>query len=170
MNAALCFICNAVRTRKTSKTMGNSRISIESGFMNISCVTRLTGASQKAIRNYEAIGLIHQVQRRGKYRVYTMNDVNLVRLIRTAQKLGFKLSELATLTENGNLPTWRGVLELVEKKHTVVQQELVRLDQLCEQLSVLRTELHDCLESTDEEINLKEIDCDLISKNSLFPG
>lgn len=130
--------------------------------MNISHVSRMTGASPKAIRHYEAMGLIPNVQRKGNYRRYTQREVNLIRLIRTAQTLGFKLSELATLTEQGKSPTWLGVLGLVEQKYERVMDELARLDALREQLGSLRNELQDCLASEDEEIDLKEIECELV--------
>ncbi len=130
--------------------------------MNIGLVTKLTGASPKAIRNYEAIGLIYQIQRKGKYRTYNMNDVNLIRLIRTAQKLGFKLSELLALTEEGKLPSWKGIRDLVDQKCLAVEQEIARLGRLREDLMSLSSELGSCPDLDDSEIDLSEIDCDLI--------
>jgi DNA-binding transcriptional MerR regulator len=136
--------------------------------MNIGLVTKLTGASPKAIRNYESIGLIYQIPRKGKYRTYNMNDVTLIRLIRTAQKLGFKLSELVALTEEGKLPSWKGIRDLVNEKCSAVDQEIARLDSLREDLKALSSELDSCPDLDDSEIDLSDIECDLVSKKNLY--
>ncbi len=62
--------------------------------MLIGKVSELTGATRKAIRHYEAIGLIATPDRRGKYRVYNEHDVQIILMIRRAQELGFSLMEL----------------------------------------------------------------------------
>lgn len=131
--------------------------------MNISTVARLTGASPKAIRNYEVLGLIPQVRRQGTYRCYSQQDVNRIRLIRIAQSLGFRLAELRTLTAAGGLPTWRGVLALVEQKYGAIQQDIQRLEQLRDQLGSLREQLQGCEEEGEQAIDLMDIDCDLLN-------
>lgn len=130
--------------------------------LNISRVSQLTGASPKAIRHYEAIGLIADIQRKGSYRTYSARDVNLIHLIRVAQKLGFKLSELGALVQKGRALTWQGVLRLVEQKHATVLDELARLNEQREQLNRLRVELLECLDADEEIIDLTHIDCDLM--------
>lgn len=65
--------------------------------MYIGKLSELTGASRKAIRLYESLGLIPAPMRRGQYRVYGDQDVVLVRMIRRAQEVGFKLAELKEL-------------------------------------------------------------------------
>ena len=60
-------------------------------------VAEMTGASCKAIRHYESLGLLPTPQRRGKYRIYSEQDVFLVHMIKHAQTLGFSLAELKEL-------------------------------------------------------------------------
>jgi len=62
-------------------------------------LSELTGASRKAIRLYESMGLIPAPMRKGQYRVYDERDVNVVRMIRRAQEVGFKLAELKRIVE-----------------------------------------------------------------------
>ncbi len=47
----------------------------EKPYLYIGKVAKITGASCKAIRHYESIGLIPISQRRGKYRVYSERDI-----------------------------------------------------------------------------------------------
>lgn len=132
--------------------------------MNIGSVSQLTGASPKAIRHYEAQGLMPGIQRLGTYRTYTQGDVNRVRLIRTAQALGFKLAELSSLTSNGRSLTWQGILGLIDRKHALVLQEMARLAQQEHQLNALRCELQGCLDASDDEVHLDNVDCDLLAQ------
>lgn len=137
--------------------------------MNISAVSRLTGASPKAIRHYELIGLIPPVQRQGTYRRYSPQDVNRIRLIRTAQALGFRLAELKALTTGGSLPSWGGILALVEQKQQSIQHDIRRLEQLRDQLGSLREQLQGCEEEGEQAIDLLDIDCDLLNVNLQNP-
>lgn len=65
--------------------------------MFIGRVSELTGASRKAIRHYESIGLITMPERLGNYRIYNDHDVTVISMIRQAQTLGFSLAELKEL-------------------------------------------------------------------------
>lgn len=56
-----------------------------------------SGASRKAIRHYESLGLLPPARRKGNYRVYSERDVFLVHMIRHAQSFGFSLAELREL-------------------------------------------------------------------------
>lgn len=57
-------------------------------------VAKITGASHKAIRYYESMGLIPKPARKGRYRVYSELDIFLIHMIKTAQTVGFTLTEM----------------------------------------------------------------------------
>ena len=65
--------------------------------MYIGKLAETTGATPKAIRLYESLGLIPVAIRQGRYRVFSDNDVVLVNMIRRAQTAGFSLAELKEL-------------------------------------------------------------------------
>ncbi|MBC9250204.1 MerR family transcriptional regulator [Pseudomonas alcaligenes] len=65
--------------------------------MYIGKLAKLTGCTPKAIRLYEELGLFAAPPRQGRYRIYTPQHVDIVRLIRIAQAAGFKLAELSGL-------------------------------------------------------------------------
>jgi Cu(I)-responsive transcriptional regulator len=71
--------------------------------MGIGRASEASGVSVKMIRHYEAIGLLNKVARTsGNYRVYTPNDVHVLRFIRRARDLGFSVEEIRAL-----LGLWR---------------------------------------------------------------
>ncbi len=67
--------------------------------MYIGQVSNITGASRRAIRHYEDLNLIHPPLRAGSYRVYDDHHIIVINLIKRAQSLGFKLSELVPILE-----------------------------------------------------------------------
>lgn len=134
--------------------------------MNIGIVSQLTGASPKAIRHYEAKGLMPRVQRQGTYRTYTPAEVNLVRLIRSAQKLGFKLSDLSALTRQGQALTWLAILNLVDQRLDQVSRELARLEQQRHQLSALQHELRACIDPANDVVDLTDVECELLTSTA----
>ncbi len=114
--------------------------------MYIGKLSKLTGATPKAIRHYEMIGLIPSPQRLGKYRFYTKKDVEAVRLIKQAQKYGFKLSELtsivAKISSDKTIP-YRQLIEIIDLKRKKLHQEMERIVALDKGLVDLRKRLHD---------------------------
>lgn len=112
--------------------------------MHIGAVAKTTGASAKAIRLYEELGLLPPVSRRGAYRVYSAEHVQLVRWIRQAQELGFKLSELGILRGVVGDANWSVVAELIEAKRQRIAAEMARLQTIERGLSALAEELQAC--------------------------
>ena len=112
--------------------------------MYIGEIARLARTSPKALRHYEALGLLGDVRRSGAYRVYTQQDLAQVRLIRQAQALGFRLAELLPVLA-GDDTDWAALSRHIAAKRAQIQQEFARLRQLDAQLAGIDTEIRDCL-------------------------
>jgi MerR family copper efflux transcriptional regulator len=93
--------------------------------MYIGKAAQLSGTTIKAIRHYEAIGLLPAPQREGRYRVYSSQSVELLTLIKCAQQLGFKLKELQGILhghQGDRLPWERADQAIASKKQELAGQ------------------------------------------------
>lgn len=99
--------------------------------MYIGEVAQRTGATPKAIRLYETLGLISVPERKGKYRYFQEKDVDQIQIIKQAQRLGFRLAELQEMidqeTSCAAFP-WDEAIVLVEEKVESIRSEIEKLE------------------------------------------
>lgn len=117
----------------------------EDPFLSIGKVAEITGASPKAIRHYEALGLLPAPHRRGKYRIYSERDVFLVHVLKHSQSFGFRLSELKELV-SAKVASRRFPLvianALFERKREELQGQVGELRALLKRLSAMQREMN----------------------------
>ncbi|HLD67280.1 MAG TPA: MerR family transcriptional regulator [Pseudomonas sp.] len=112
--------------------------------MYIGKVAELTGASRKAIRLYEELGLLPPPERAGNYRLYTSHHLIIVSMIKRAQAVGFKLAELVPLMEHKRLGAAfpvefaRGA---IDEKRGEIQDSIARLQAMDGELVKLKADL-----------------------------
>ena len=135
--------------------------------MYIGEVANQSGASPKAIRHYEVLGLLSSVPRAGTYRIYSPSDVMLIRLIKQAQSLGFRLSELKDWQLTSQAPNWAKIMEAVEQKRNAILGEIEQLKKLDHSLEGLGGEIRTCLESSGTQGVSQTLD--LPSSNLPYP-
>lgn len=116
----------------------------ENSLFYIGQLAGLTGATRKAIRHYEAVGLLPKPARRGTYRIYTGRDVFLVHVIKHAQSYGFSLSDLrelvAAIGRQKSFPLKQG-LAMVARKRAALKQQAAELRNLDRRLIGLRRDM-----------------------------
>ena len=112
--------------------------------MLIGRVSELTGATRKAIRHYESIGLITPPDRKGSYRIYNDHDVMVISMICRAKALGFSLFEIKDIvskkTKEKKLPI-NLVYQLIDQKVSDLKQEVEELLLKVENLKEFKIDL-----------------------------
>ena len=100
--------------------------------MYIGKAAQLSGTTIKSIRHYEEIGLLPPPQRRGAYRVYSEQSVELLMFIKCAQQLGFKLKEMQAILDQhrGQTLPWQVVSNAIDSKKQAVMNQIAALQQV----------------------------------------
>lgn len=112
--------------------------------MYIGELARRAGCSPKAVRLYEARGLLGTVARAGSYRVYGEQDLVLVQRIRQALELGFRLDELHSLQRIDEAAGWEALARLLRERREKLRAQMQRLQDQQAQLVALERELRAC--------------------------
>ncbi|WP_418114159.1 MerR family transcriptional regulator [Vibrio scophthalmi] len=116
--------------------------------MYIGEIAKRSGASPKAIRLYESLGLLVDIKRQGRYRIYDERDVKFVRLIKDAQTLGVSLSDLRSLVVERNELNWHAAIELLAEKLNRIDHDMKALARQKEKVEQYRSEIEKCLNPT----------------------
>jgi DNA-binding transcriptional MerR regulator len=107
--------------------------------MRIGELADRAGVNPKTVRYYESIGLLPEPDRLGSgYRDYGDRDVDRLRFVKTAQRLGLSLSEIAEileLRERGERPC--------DYVLAVLERQVADLDRRLAEMAELRQELID---------------------------
>lgn len=135
--------------------------------MEISVLAQLTGVPPKTIRYYESIGVLPSPKRKQNgYREYGEPDIERVKFVSGARRLGFSLDDIAeimALREQREAPC-RVVLNLLNRKAREISERIVELQRLESELEKLY-ELG--LEFPTDDVNGKECVCHLVSSRAI---
>ncbi|MBI3451759.1 MAG: Cu(I)-responsive transcriptional regulator [Rhodospirillales bacterium] len=105
--------------------------------MNIGTVAEMSGVPAKTIRYYESIGLIRSADRRSNnYRDYSTNDVQTLRFIHRARRLGFSVRQVGEL-----LALWQDKQRASHDVKTVAMNHIVEIDRKLAELEGMRRTL-----------------------------
>jgi MerR family copper efflux transcriptional regulator len=107
--------------------------------------SKRSSASIKAIRHYENIGLLPNLGRSGTYRTFTKHDIHFIKLIKEAQKSGFKLAEFKAFFESNGNSSWTEIAKQVRFKESQIEKEIAILKEKQLRLKQYSTLILDCL-------------------------
>jgi MerR family transcriptional regulator, repressor of the yfmOP operon len=105
-------------------------------------ISRLVDLSQRTIRYYEEIGLLHSVRRieNGK-RVYTDHDVRRLKFINRLKVLGLSLAEMVELEKIYRKQ--RNNREILPKLLEILDERAAQIDERVAQLVMLKNEIRE---------------------------
>lgn len=79
----------------TQEEAEKAAVEREEQLLTIKEASEITGFSEDTIRYYEKIGLLSKVKRKAnRHRIYTLQDINLLKLIACLKKTGMPLDEM----------------------------------------------------------------------------
>ncbi len=130
--------------------------------MTVSAAAQAAGVSVKAVRLWEAKGLVPQLRRtEAGYRLFTDDDVVLLRFIRHARALNFSLDEIKEILDLGrdnNAPCGRVA--------AILDAHIAKVDRVIAELQRRRSWLVDALAATCDSSQQSEdtVVCQMIQR------
>ncbi len=111
-------------------------------FYSIGELTRQVGLSQRTIRYYEEIGLLHSVRRieNGK-RIYTDDDIRRLKFINRLKVLGLSLAEMVELEKIYRIQ--RNNREVIPKLLSILDERASQIDDRIGQLMALKKDIRE---------------------------
>ncbi|MFE1844608.1 heavy metal-responsive transcriptional regulator [Streptomyces sp. NPDC059515] len=114
--------------------------------LTIGQAAQAAGLTRKAVRVYEAKGLLPKAERStAGYRLYTQDDVELLTFIRQARTLGLRLEDVREVLEirRGGTPPCDAVRDLLDAR-------IAEIDATVNDLIALRENLADTRRAADD--------------------
>jgi len=105
-------------------------------------LSRMVNLTQRTIRYYEEIGLLHSIRRieNGK-RVYTDDDVRRLKFINRLKMLGLSLAEMVDLEKIYRQQ--RNNREIIPKLIEILDERALQIDERIQQLGALKKEIRE---------------------------
>jgi MerR family transcriptional regulator, repressor of the yfmOP operon len=124
---------------------------VTEGTYAIGEISRLVELSQRTIRYYEEIGLLHSVRRieNGK-RVYTDSDVRRLKFINRLKVLGLSLAEMVELEKIYRKQ--RNNREILPKLLQILDERAAQIDERVAQLVALKKEIREYQQRLREKV------------------
>ncbi|MDQ0586631.1 MerR family transcriptional regulator [Variovorax paradoxus] len=120
----------------------------QEGSLSIGAFAKATGVGVETIRFYQRKGLLPEPERiQGRIRRYDNSDIGRLRFIKSAQRLGFSLDEVAGLLRLDQESDCARARELAQQKLGDVRAELAQLHKL---ETILQKLVQDCDASLDK--------------------
>ena len=135
--------------------------------LSIGGAAQATGLSRKAIRLYEARGLLGALERtQAGYRKYSDHDVAVLRFIRQSRALGLDLEDVRRILElqQGGGQPCATVLRLLDRRIDEIDDTIAQLQELRRTLLGARNSTHDRSRRGEEVVV-----CQLIESQRLRP-
>lgn len=136
--------------------------------LNIGEAATAAGVTPKMIRHYESLGLIPEAERtEAGYRLFTDDDLAVLRFIRQAKTLGLTLPEIKNIIDlqrDGATPCGR-VTELLDAHIADIDRTLTELRQLRRSLSSARQIARDGKRRGEHAVV-----CRIIENHTTAPG
>jgi MerR family copper efflux transcriptional regulator len=112
--------------------------------MKIGAAARASGLTIKAIRHYEAVGLLQNVPRSGAYRDFSERDVATLRLAAHCRGLGFSVEETKDVlalvaASKPDCPPPEQMNAIVESRLQTVRGKLRELEREARELEKVST-------------------------------
>lgn len=121
-------------------------------YYHISEISKLYQIGPDSLRYYEELGLLRPKRGKNHYRLYSLEDLWRLNVIRDLRLLGFSMEKIHSYIDRRSISS---TFRLMEEEKTMIQKKLNELQKLyenvCERLETLESALSQPLETVQEK-------------------
>lgn len=128
--------------------------------LKIGQLAKQTQINASTIRYYEKLGLLPPAKRtQAGYRIYDLDDIQAINLIKLAQSLGFNLQEISALACQQEQLDHQQILTQLDKKKVEIEQLINELENRKQQINQLEQKLQqswqqgECYQANPEDFS-----------------
>ncbi len=122
-------------------------------YFRIGEISKLYHIGADSLRYYEALGIIHPQRSESGYRLYSVEDIWRLNVIRELRQLGFSMERIGRYLENHTVAT---TVALLEEEETILQEKLEQLQRVRKNVEKRKTLLQSARHRTLETITAVE--------------
>ena len=122
-------------------------------YYKINEIAKLYNIKSDSLRYYEEVGLIHPLRSKSNYRLYTLNDIYILNIIRDCLKLGYDTSQIKEYLDNRSV---NNTIAFLKEEERLIQRQIQELNKT---LSSIQTRI----ESLDHTKHIRFNTCQVES-------
>lgn len=97
-------------------------------YYKINEIAKLYHIQPDSLRYYEKVGLIHPMRSKKNYRLYTLNDIYVLNIIRDCLKLGYDTQQIKAYLDHRSVDQ---TIQFLEEEEQLIQSQIKELSQKC---------------------------------------
>lgn len=120
-------------------------------YYKINEIAKLYHIQPDSLRYYEKVGLIHPMRSKKNYRLYTLNDIYVLNIIRDCLKLGYDTQQIKAYLDHRSVDQ---TIQFLKEEEQLIQSQIKELSQ---KLSSIQTRIHAIKATNEMRFNTFEI-------------
>ncbi len=123
-------------------------------FYNISEIAQLYDLCPDTLRYYEEKGLLHPVRGENRYRMYGIQDICTLNIIRSLRHLGMPVERIGSYLTRRSLDS---TLDLIQEEENILTRQMERLKALRQEVSERRKRIETCQNQPVGKVVLRDL-------------
>ena len=125
-------------------------------YYKIKEISDLYNIQTDSLRYYEEMDLIHPLRSSSNYRLYTINDIYVLNIIRDCLKLGYSTNQIKEYLNNRSM---NQTISFLKEEKDIIEQKIIELQNSLKSIENRLNSLNQIHQLNFNTIEIKEFDC-----------
>ena len=125
-------------------------------YYKIKEISDLYNIQTDSLRYYEEMDLIHPLRSSSNYRLYTINDIYVLNIIRDCLKLGYSTNQIKEYLNNRSM---NQTISFLKEEKDIIEQKIIELQNSLKSIENRLNSLNQIHQLNFNTFEIKEFDC-----------